>query len=71
MTATRILGRSLGWIAVGSVFLVAGLSDGSVPRSPYCFSDLFLYGLMLRGLLPGGADLWPRAAAAAAGTHVV
>jgi hypothetical protein len=38
------------WIGLGIVFAVLNLSDAPEPRSPYWFSDLLLYGLMLAGL---------------------
>jgi len=38
------------WIGLGIIFVALNLSDTSEPRSPYWFSELILYGLMLVGL---------------------
>ena len=38
------------WIALGIVFIVLNLTDAPALRSPYWFSELVLYSLMIVGL---------------------
>jgi hypothetical protein len=38
------------WMAVGLVFVALNFGNDSEPRSPYWFSELVLYGLMLAGM---------------------